>query len=164
MANIHLWQFDLSQGRTRVEEDLWGDHIYAIRATSILAEIKVHPNGGDGIPFARDQAQPLPEFDHVEISNEVQAGEKITLQYGFNPGMSVSRPAESLQSVKLSGLSTVDSLDDVSIPAGSSKKVIDADPTRRKVILSNPEANSREFRIGDQTNVGPSNGFELNPG
>lgn len=171
---VQVATINLDEARTNQERPLGGNFIFVLSSTVTGSVLDVAPEDENNGAFPLGEEGPSCvrgfrgiAFNSLYISNNNEgAGETITLMvYQEQP----IRPVEVFQQnidpgqLKIAGNNTFDSLSDVSINAGSTTQIVAGSATRRKVMLSNPEGNSREINIGD-SGVGATNGIEIYPG
>ena len=106
------------------------------------------------------------EIAHIHITSVADGNVKVVNSISVDE---IKQPVDAKidHEVKVLARSEVglglDSLDDIDIEPQQSKKVIDANPNRKELILQNTSANPVEIRVGG-ANVGQRNGGIIKAG
>lgn len=158
---------DLSVARQNERFSATGTILWAISASSLDAALTINFNDqrGQGIAFQQGMMLRGLKFDQLFLTNIAQAGQTITLFYSVETDttLQIENPLIAFQNVTLDQPDNLASTADVSIPTAATAVVIAARAARHISILSNLNANPREFRVGDAS-VTATRGIELLPG
>lgn len=179
---VFVKEVDLGEARDQVEvPGVRGNYVWAIQATSGDPTLDLHPAdpGNDGIPMREGLIHPFedPVFDFF-ITNSAQAGETMTLEFGFNRIIRALNPIEPTQDVALVTPQNLETPQDVTLPAdgaagdpGSEQQILPAQSDRDRHIVQNHPLNTNMCRVGAQTaagaidnDAGTGRGTVLEPG
>jgi hypothetical protein len=160
-VRLNVFRLYLDAANTSKRLNIGGNGLWCVNASSMVAVAKIaFEDPGGEIPFLLGTSVRPGPFSRIFVTNDAQSGDWLDLAYiGGGGKLEIENPAKVYDNRP----SKLNPLDDVTIAATSSGKLVDQNYNRQSLMIENLASNADAIRIGDDT-VSGSKGLSLSPG